>query len=209
MKALKYILLVFLAAPMLASCEKETEGVSRVTAYATFKMEGSDFMFVQSGATFTDPGVSALEGETELTIETSGAVNTAAPGVYVLRYAAKNSDGFSASVQRTVVVVSSIPTTDLSGTYQIEHATRENKITITKNEGLVGYYHATDSWWQARAIPLDFVDMGDGTITILQGSSAYGGHHGTGEILPDGKIKFVVTLVDQGNLVNPQTYYPL
>ena len=79
-------------------------------------------------------------------------------------------------------------------------------MTITKNNGIVGYYHASDSWWQKYPIPIDFVDLGGGTIKILSGSSPYGGHYGIGKILPDGKIQFSVTLVDQGPLTYTTTF---
>jgi|GEM_PF-2643146 hypothetical protein len=205
MKIYKYSLIV-ISVLFLFACEKETEGISRITEYATFEMQGEDFMFVLTNSTFTDPGITAYEGETELSIVTTGTVNTSVPDVYTLQYSAKNTDGFAASVSRTVAVVPALPTTDLSGTYQIVHATRTNQMTITKNKEMVGYYHATDSWWQARPIPLDFVDMGDGTIKILSGSSPYGAHYGTGNILPNGQIRFTVTLVNQGPLNYTTTY---
>lgn len=206
MKILFKYSLIVASAFFLFSCEKETENISRVTEYASFEMQGDNFMFVLRNSTFTDPGVTAHERETELPIETKGTVNTATLGVYTIQYSAKNSDGFSASVERTVAVVSSIPTTDLSGAYQIVNATRKNKITITKNNGTLGYYHATDSWWQSSPIPLDFVDMGDGTIKILSGSSPYGAHYGAGKILSNGQIQFTVTLVNQGPLNYTTTY---
>ena len=206
MKLLYKYSLIIVSVFFLFSCDKETENISRVTEYASFEMQGDNFMFVLRNSTFTDPGVIAREGETELSVETNGTVDTSTPDVYTIQYSAKNSDGFSASVERTVAVVSSIPTTDLSGEYKIVHATRTNKTTITKNNGVVGYYHATDSWWQRSAIPLDFVDMGDGTIKILSGSSPYGAHYGTGTILSDGQIRFKVTLVNQGPLTYTTTY---
>lgn len=205
MKIYKYILLI-VSLMIFLSCEKETEGISDITEYATFDMQGDDFMFVLANSTFTDPGVTATEGETDLPVEITGTVNTSVPGVYTISYSAKNSDGFSASVYRNVAVVAAMPTNDLSGNYQIVHASRTNKMTVTKNQGKVGYYHASDSWWQARPIPLDFVDLGNGTIKILSGSSAYGAHVGTGEILPDGQIKFSNTLINQGMLVVNTTY---
>jgi hypothetical protein len=206
MKVLYKYCLIIASVFFLFSCEKETEDISRITAYATFEMQGNNFMFVLNNSTFTDPGVTAYEGERELPIEKTGTVNTSVPGVYVIQYSAKNSDGFPASVKRTVAVVSSMPSVDLSGAYQLVHATRTGKSTITKNGGVLGYYHATDSWYQAYPIPIDFVDMGDGTITILSGSSPYGGHYGTGNILPDGQIQFSITLVDQGPLVYSTIY---
>lgn len=206
MKLLYKYSLIIASAFLLFSCDKETEDISRITEYATFEMQGEDFMFVLTNSTFTEPGVVAYEGETELPVETKGTVNTAVSDIYPIQYSATNSDGFPASVLRTVAVVAAIPTTDISGAYQIVHATRTNKMKITKNNGVVGYYHASDSWWQANAIPLDFVDMGNGTIKILSGSSPYGAHYGTGKILANGQIQFTVTLANQGPLTYTTTY---
>ena len=205
MKTLKYSLFL-ISVLFLFACEKETEGISRITEYATFDMKGDNFIFILANSTFTDPGVTANEGETDLPIEIKGTVNTSVPDVYTLQYSAKNSDGFSASVERSVAVVAALPTKDLSGKYKLVSATRDKEITISKNSGMVGYYHSTDSWWQSKPIPLDFVDLGNGTIKILSGSSAYGGHFGTGKILPDGQIQFINTLTNQGNLVVNTTY---
>lgn len=208
MKLYKFSLLI-ISVFILFACEKETEGISRVTEYASFEMQGSDFMFITKNSTFSDPGIKAFQGDTELPIETKGSVDTSTPGVYTLVYSATNSDGFPASVQRTVAVVAAIPTKDLSGNYQVVHATRTNKMTVSKKGGIVGYYRASDSWWQANPIPLDFVDMGDGTIKVLQGSSPYGGHYGSGTITSVGELKFTVTMPDQGNLVYNTTWKPI
>ncbi|MDR2927494.1 MAG: DUF5011 domain-containing protein [Cytophagaceae bacterium] len=206
MKVYKYILGLSLSLLLFASCEKESEGVSRLTTYATLEMEGANLMLIQINSAYTEPGVSAFEGETEVPVVITGTVDTATKGVYVIQYSAKNSDGFSASTTRMVAVVAKMPTTDLSGEYELVHATRTGTSTIGINDGILGYYHATESWWQAYPIPLDFVDMGDGTIIVLQGSSPYGAHYGTGEILDDGQIKFTVTLANQGPLTYSTTY---
>ena len=205
MKTYKYSL-ILISMFFLFACEKETEGISKITEYATFDMQGDDFMFVLANSTFTDPGVIAHEGETEIPVEIKGKVNTSVSDVYSIEYLAKNKDGFPASVVRDVAVVSAIPTDDISGAYQIVSATRTNKITITKNKGMVGYYHASDSWWQAYPIQLDFVDLGNGTIKILPGSSPFGAHNGTGKILSDGQIEFKVTLLNQGPLTYTTTF---
>ena len=205
MKIFKYII-IMIAFFSLYACEKETEGISRVTEYATFDMKGGDFMFVLANSTFTDPGVVALEGDDELPVDIKGAVNTSVPGVYNIQYTATNSDGYPASVQRSVAVVTAMPTADLSGTYQVVHATRTTKTSITKIDGVLGYYHSTDSWWQAYPIPLDFVDMGNGTFVVLRGSSPFGGHYGTGKVLSSTQIQFSITMPDQGNLVYNTTW---
>ena len=208
MKHYKYIVLM-VSLIFLFSCEKETEGISRITEYATFDMQGADFMFVTANSTFTDPGVTARQGETDLPVDIKGTVNTAVPDVYTIQYSATNSDGFPASVQRIVAVVAALPTADLSGNYQVVHATRTTKMVITKNNGILGYYRASNSWWQSSPIPLDFVDMGDGTIKVLRGSSPYGGHYGVGTISTTGDIKFTITMPDQNNLVYNTTWRPV
>jgi hypothetical protein len=199
MKIFKYIIII-IAFFSFFGCDKDTEGISRITEYATFDMKGEAFMFVLKNSTFTDPGIAAYQGETELSVATKGTVDTSVPGVYTIQYSATNSDGFPASTQRDVAVVAAMPTKDLSGTYQVVHATRTTKTTVSKNNGILGYYHSTDSWWQAYQVPLDFVDIGNGTIVILKGSSPYGGHFGTGAILADNQLRFDVTMTDQGPL---------
>lgn len=208
MKLYKFSLLI-ISVFILFACEKETEGISRVTEYASFEMQGSDFMFITKNSTFSDPGIKAFQGDTELPIETKGSVDTSTPGVYTLVYSATNSDGFPASVQRTVAVVAAIPTKDLSGNYQVVHATRTNKMTVSKKSGIVGYYRASDSWWQNSAIPLDFVDMGDGKILVLNGASGYGRHVDAGSTLVANQLNFKITLIDQASPVTYNTIWKL
>jgi len=205
MKIYKLGLLAFITL-FLFSCEKETEGLSRVTNFAVFEMKGADFLFVKINTSFSDPGVTATEDGKDLPVTTKGSVDTSTPGVYVLQYSAVNSDGLASAVSRTVAVVNDFPSVDLSGSYQIVSATRENKINVTKNGGVLGYYRASDSWYQAYAIPLNFLDMGDGTLVVLSGSSPYGGHYGTGLITADG-LQFTVVLINQGPLTYTTAYF--
>ena len=95
-------------------------GSSKITTYATFTVNGDTYMFVPTGGTYTEPGVTAKEGDADLQVTTTGTVNTNAPGVYTLTYSAVNKDGFPASVRRTVVVATIAPDAaaqDLSGNY--------------------------------------------------------------------------------------------
>ena len=187
-KITEFLMVVVL---LSTGCQKiTTEGVTGITHYPKFEMTGDKLVFVQINTTFTDPGVIAFEGDTEINVDIKGAVNTSVKDVYTLVYTATNSDGFPASIERMVAVVPNLPTVDLAGTYSLVHATRTGSIDITKIEGILGYYRSTDSWWQAYPIPLDFVDMGDGTLIVLPGSSRFGPHAGTGTILPDDQIQF-------------------
>jgi len=190
------VLLIFV---FLTGCHKiTTEGVTEITYYPQFEMTGGKCVFHPINTTFTEPGIKAFEGEKELTVSIKGTVDTSVKGLYFITYSAKNSDGFSASVQRVVAVITAPkPSVDLSGEYVNVANTAKNSV-ITKIDDILGYYHATDSWRQSRLIPLDFVDMGDGSIQIIPGSSPYGHFVGIGgEIIPPNRIRFNC-MIDQG-----------
>ena len=191
MKNIFKTLTLFLAIVLLSGCHKiTTDGVTFITYYPQFDMKGEPFMFILMGSSYVEPGVIATEGDAELSLDTKGSVNTSVRGVYTLQYSATNKDGFQGTVERMVAVVSALPAVDLSGNYSLVSTTREKDITITKNGDVVGYYHSTDSWYQVYPIALDFVDMGDGTIYVIPGSSRYGPHIGTGVIMENNQVQF-------------------
>lgn len=116
---IKIIPLFFIA---IVSCEQEdtTEGVSRITSYNDIEFVGDKIMFVPIGSSFTDPGVTAFEGEEDVTanVEVSGSVNTNSIGQYALTYSIVNTDGFAKEITRTVIVhPASDSAIDYSGTY--------------------------------------------------------------------------------------------
>ncbi len=102
MKKVIYSLLLFCGLFGLWGCEKTTEGLTKVTYYVNFELNGDDPMLVPVGSTFSDPGVVAMEGEEDVTAS------------------ATNADGFSSSVKRTVVVYDPEVTTDASGDYTVD-----------------------------------------------------------------------------------------
>ena len=63
MKKVIYSLLLFCGLFGLWGCEKTTEGLTKVTYYVNFELNGDDPMLVPVGSTFSDPGVVAMEGE--------------------------------------------------------------------------------------------------------------------------------------------------
>lgn len=124
----KDILFAFIAMGILFSCNKKddfnypegTVGISKITYFPILTKKGGDYVVVPVGGTYSEPGVTAKEGTSDLTVTTSGTVNTSTPGVYTLTYSAVNKDGFSASTKRTVAVYStdaSAAANDLSGKY--------------------------------------------------------------------------------------------
>lgn len=118
MKRYFYIVAAFVL--FLSSCEKDTEGLSKETAFANFEMTGDPIMFIKPGATFTDPGVTATENGAALEVKRTGTVNTSVAGVYQIDYSAVNSDGYPGTTSRQVVVFEATPdvaAVDLSGNY--------------------------------------------------------------------------------------------
>jgi len=105
----------------VASCKKDSKGVSGITNYIVYEMKGDEAMTIAVGDPFTDPGVVAHEGEEDVTSKTkvSGTVDTNTPGVYTLTYTTTNKDGYSSSVRRYVgVVTDAAGKMDISGKYK-------------------------------------------------------------------------------------------
>lgn len=106
----------------MSGCEKSTttEDVSTITYYVTFNLEGASVMKIPLGQNYVDPGFTAMEGENDVTSEVTvqGSVDSEQLGLYTITYSAVNSDGYSSSTERTVIVYSpNAPSDDLSGTY--------------------------------------------------------------------------------------------
>lgn len=157
----------------LISCNNdlETEGISRITYYPTFKLEGGNLLTYKVGDTYAEPGIQVTEGGTEIAFTTTGTVNTSVPGFYPIRYSAVNKDGFEGSATRVVVVMEpSFPALDLEGTWTSNTGSPTGssygqKLTITKIAN--GIFAATDSYSHSQVeIPVRFLINADGTATL-------------------------------------------
>jgi len=107
MKKILFVILCAVSVSLLSSCSKDSEGLTRVTYYATITLKGDADMVVAKGSTFTDPGCVAIMNGEDITdqVIVSSTVNTAASGVYSVTYTAVNEDGFSSSAIRSVTVL--------------------------------------------------------------------------------------------------------
>jgi hypothetical protein len=125
-KYIKYIGLVLVGIAAF-SCNKDSfnykpgyVGISKITVYPTITVTGDPYIYVAKGGTYTDPGAVAKIGTAEVKVTITGLPNTSVAGVYLESYTATNTDGFSASGTRTVVVYSTdagAAAHDYSGTY--------------------------------------------------------------------------------------------
>lgn len=103
------------------SCEEDkvTEGISTITYYPIITLKGEQWNVVKVGATFADPGAGAKEGDKDIEVKVTGAVDTKTPGVYTIQYDAVNKDGYSSTEYRYVGVISNAAWgVDISGSYK-------------------------------------------------------------------------------------------
>lgn len=102
----------------LSSCNKETEGVTRITYFPTIELVGEDVVVVDKGTEYVEPGyVSIMNGEdvsSGVTIQSN--VDTEVSGVYYVNYTTiENEDGFGSSTSRKVIVLD--PNDPIEGFY--------------------------------------------------------------------------------------------
>ena len=99
---------VGLALVALASCSKDTEGLTGITYYPVLELDGPIYDTAVAGTPFVEPGYTAtLNGEdytSNVVLSTKMDLNNPKPGYYSITYSATNSDGFSASAVRYVLV---------------------------------------------------------------------------------------------------------
>lgn len=128
---------------ILGACEStDTANVSFVTTYPVIELEGDEIMVVGLGTGYTEPGAVAKVGDEEVTLETVGTVDSNSPGVYPVNYTAKNSDGFSRTTSRQVVIYDpATDAVDLSGSY-LRAATG---VTVTVTKIGPSTYHINDA----------------------------------------------------------------
>lgn len=200
-----YIGLLALAMLVLGACEKEETGlsVSRVTKFATFEMAGDALVFLTTGDSFQDPGAKAFEGDQEVNVTATGAVDTNTPGYYTITYSATNSDGFAASVVREIVVVDpDAAQDDLSGKYQ-GAGFGSDVVTITRLGP--GYYACDKALASRNNIAIKFVHLGGENLLIYPQSSRFGtiaaapGFDGTFAKVLDNGLQWVVYISCCGN----------
>jgi Domain of unknown function (DUF5011) len=185
---INYIAVAIIGALCFA-CEPdlETKGISRITHFPDITMVGDPIYVIELGQAYSEPGISAKEGENPIDVITqiSGdyfegsvtAINTANPDRYNIAYSAINSDGFPGSTARTVYVAGKGDlVTDISGLYTstvVRNGVSAAKYTdmkyvIMKKTGastyslsdiICGYYDV------GRAIGPDYAGTGS-TITV-------------------------------------------
>ena len=187
----KNIFLVMMLAMVsfaLTSCgDKDSEGKSRFTYYPVLELAGDEYMVVDKGSTFQDPGYSAtLNGEdvsSQVTVNSN--VNTGKSGIYTVVYSIVNSDGIAANAKRTVVVLD--PTNAVEGFYlvtpdsyrlrqgaQVAYGRAFEILIIDNGDGsydvddmLGGWYCQRAGYGTKYAMEATITIAGDGTVDCV------------------------------------------
>lgn len=109
MKKVIYSAVLAMAALIMASCEKESEGLTRTTYYPILTLEGDQTIILDKGGSFVEPGYSAnLNGE-DVTDKVSvvSNIDASTSGIYSVTYSIKNEDGFASNATRKIIVLDS------------------------------------------------------------------------------------------------------
>lgn len=221
MKKYISILAVGLAILSLGACSKDTEGLTGITYYPVIELQGPINDMAVAGTPFVDPGYSAsLNGEdytSEVVVTTNMDLNNPKPGYYSISYSATNSDGFSATAVRYVLIasnddpVSGYYTTntdsfrDYNGTVYyggypvIVYANGDGSYHIS--DLLAGWYQYRAGYGAAYALGGELSIDADGNIELLDSYLSGWGDSASG--LTDGKfdkdagtIKYIVEYTD-------------
>ncbi len=198
----------------LFSCNKFTVtdtpthvGISSVTYYVVFTINGPEVQSIVVGTPFTDPGAKAEENGQPAQYTTSGSVDINTVGFYPITYSAVNKDGYSSSVTRYVAVLpeAAQPGVDFTGTY-----TNVGTLALTADITKVapGVFYTTNAWGGASAfvLPMYFFSTDGVNITVPTQTSVGEVVDGTGTISNTGLIVWDLTLHDNPPLLRTKSW---
>lgn len=185
MKKIIYSIIMALPILFLGSCEKESEGVTRITYYPVLILDGDETVIVNQGGSYVEPGYSATLNGQDVTSEVvvNDNIDATKSGVYSVKYKITNSDGFSSSASRTIIVLN--PNDDVEGIYAVDpNSTRDYGGTIAKygkpyeflvfNRGsyyefddiIAGWYAQRAGYGSKYAMSAEVEIAADGTMTL-------------------------------------------
>jgi len=187
----KYAIYLFVVvfSTFLSGCEKDitTQDHSTITHFVTFEIKGVNAYnetAVALGSDYVDQGVVAMEGDKDVTssVAVSGEVDTSTLGVYTISYSATNKDGYSSTVERTVLVYdpsASLSSTDLTGSYDGLRINAGAGGTVDIHQVIpgifyisdmfAGYYAQSKGYGKSYAAPGYFMLNSDNSITFITG----------------------------------------
>lgn len=170
---MKKYLFIILISTVISSCKKDDVvithdriGISKVTYYPQLTLNDGAVSSIVVGASFTDPGAKGTAGGQDVPVTTVSTVDANTVGVYTITYTATNTDGFSASAIRTVVVIpaAETPGVDLTGVYMTTSGTPNANITKVAP----GVYYTDNCWGNGSLaiIPAYFICTDGAVVSI-------------------------------------------
>jgi len=166
MKILYKYCLIIASVLFLFSCKKETEGLSRITDYVEFVINGDNPAVVQVGDPYVDAGVVATLDGQDVTSKVTVANNVdyETMGMYTVEYTSPvNADGLKSRAVRNVIVCNPGVTADISGTWDVvaDESYRSpatyyggKGFTVKMNKLAPGFFTVSDflaGWYEVRA----------------------------------------------------------
>jgi hypothetical protein len=178
----KLLIYIMVAAAVLAGCNNdlETEGISRITYFPEFQLEGEDLYFLDEGEPFVDPGVTVLEQGAEIPFTStyvgrysgySGSTIGSESDQYTLTYNAVNKDGFAASATRTIIAANTGDlVTSIEGAY-ISNPVRINGVSYDPSVVLI--WEVSPNVYEISCSVGGFYadGRGDGDISLSRGGT--------------------------------------
>ncbi len=178
----KLFIYITLVAITLIGCNNdlESEGLSRITYFPEFILEGDDFYIIDEGEDFVEPGISVLEQGTEIPFTAtfrgrytgySGSTIGVDADQYNLTYNAVNKDGFAASESRTIAAVNTGDLlTSIEGAYSADPV-RINGVSYHPN--LVMIWKTAPNVYEISCSVAGFYadGRGDGDISLARGGT--------------------------------------
>ena len=207
MKKTKNIIGLVFAFMAFTGCEIAEPIESEITYYPELELIGEEIFLVEEGNTFEDPGITAqVEGE-DVPFEVNNEVDTSTPGMYTVTYEATNEDGFSVTIDRTVVVYEDNGTvagywhgSSGNGTgFPILVSSTDDPNVFEITDVLAGHYEYGVNYGPAYAVP-STITVAGGTVTSPGGPNAFGSWTVDAPSITADQTRMTwgATLVDQG-----------
>lgn len=123
MKAVKFLVIVFISVVVMAGCKKTTENVTTKVVephFPTIALNGQEIIHVPLNGSYEETGAVGKDDQTGDTTNLepiSNDVDFSTAGLYTVQYLTKNSDGYETSATRYIAVTSVVDPVDYSGTY--------------------------------------------------------------------------------------------
>ncbi len=169
----KLIYIAILAGLSLASCKKDPDPVSKTVtvSYPTITLKGSPIVHIAVNGSYTDAGATLIDDITGASSDitpTFNEIDATTPGIYAVRYIAKNTNGFETEAYRTVLVLDYTPPAgldpnfDLSGAYLRAATGIINNVTKIDN----GLYMMDNFGGSSAVYPAYFVTPDTTSISV-------------------------------------------